>query len=194
MKAADFEKVINEYAKSLTNYKVKEGDIKVRVYPVLYVKKWAKGEHDRTYLNVKFEIDVWVMWTNNGKGEKYIYPAGEQRKVYFECGFINDKTARYNVRDKIDFRASDAFETVKEIVAELKILVAIETKKTIATIKNIVAGKIGEEELKLQKYCRSYDIDCKELNDLVENIYKTKFIWLKDETLESAKELDHGKE
>lgn len=38
MKAADFEKVINEYAKSLTNYKVKEGDIKVRVYPVLYVE------------------------------------------------------------------------------------------------------------------------------------------------------------
>ncbi len=118
MKAADFEKFIKEYSKKLTNCS-KEQKAKVHVLPRFFIKKWEKGGYSRTYLNVTFDI---IVWTCQNEHEDDT----EQKQIYIECGFINNKTARYSHKNKTDFRSDDAFEEVERTVAELKATVAPE--------------------------------------------------------------------
>lgn len=104
MKIAEFDRVVTNYAMSHK----KAGNVKVHinVHPDIYSKRWVKGEHDRTYLKVRFTVDV---WTNKNFKEK---------EVWVNCGFINNKTNRYSVNREIDFRKDGAFSEVDETIAE----------------------------------------------------------------------------
>lgn len=104
MKIAEFDKVVTDYAMSHK----KAGNVKVHinVHPDIYSKRWVKGEYDRTYLKVRFTVDV---WTNENFKEK---------EIWVNCGFINNKTNRYSVNREIDFRKDGAFSEVDETIAE----------------------------------------------------------------------------
>ena len=105
MKIAEFDRVVTDYAIS----QKKAGNVKVHinVHPDIYSKRWVKGEYDRTYLKVRFTVDV---WTND---ENF-----KEKEIWVNCGFINNKTNRYSINRETDFRKDDAFSEVDETIAE----------------------------------------------------------------------------
>lgn len=105
MKIAEFDRVVTDYAIS----RKKAGNVKVHinVHPDIYPKRWVKGEYDRTYLKVRFIVDVWI----NDENFK-------EKEVWGNCGFINNKTNRYSVNRETDFRKDGAFSEVDETIAE----------------------------------------------------------------------------
>ena len=104
MKIAEFDKVVTDYA--ISHKKAGNVKVHINVHPDIYSKRWVKGEYDRTYLKVRFTVDV---WTNENFKEK---------EIWVNCGFINNKTNRYSVNREIDFRKDGAFSEVDETIAE----------------------------------------------------------------------------
>lgn len=88
MNKADIEKKANVAAKQFSE------KFKTKVEAVVEFKEWIKADYDRTYVHLYFII----------RGEKF----------YFDAGFINNKTHRWNKKKKgavtlsdIDFNKND---------------------------------------------------------------------------------------
>lgn len=105
MKIAEFDRVVTDYA--ISHKKAGNVKVHINVHPDIYPKRWVKGEYDRTYLKVRFTVDVWTN-DENFKG----------KEVWVNCGFINNKTNRYSVNRETDFRKDGAFSEVDETIAE----------------------------------------------------------------------------
>lgn len=124
MKIAEFDRVVTDYA--ISHKKAGNVKVHINVHPDIYPKRWVKGEYDRTYLKVRFTVDV---WTND---ENF-----NSKEIWVNCGFINNKTNRYSVNRETDFRKDDAFsevdETIAEFTAELTHSVPFSKKAAITT-------------------------------------------------------------
>nr|DAP83089.1 MAG TPA: hypothetical protein [Caudoviricetes sp.] len=105
MKIAEFDRVVTDYA--ISHKKAGNVKVHINVHPDIYSKRWVKGEYDRTYLKVRFTVDV---WTND---ENF-----KEKEIWVNCGFINNKTNRYSINRETDFRKDDAFSEVDETIAE----------------------------------------------------------------------------
>lgn len=105
MKIAEFDRVVTDYA--ISHKKAGNVKVHINVHPDIYPKRWVKGEYDRTYLKVRFTVDV---WTNDDNFK--------EKEIWVNCGFINNKTNRYSINRETDFRKDGAFSEVDETIAE----------------------------------------------------------------------------
>lgn len=134
MKIAEFDRVVTDYA--ISHKKAGNVKVHINVHPDIYSKRWVKGEHDRTYLKVRFTVDV---WTND---ENF-----KEKKIWVNCGFINNKTNRYSVNREIDFRKDGAFSEVDETIAEFtaELTHSVSKKAAIQTLQAINDCKIADK-------------------------------------------------
>ncbi len=148
MKIAEFDRVVTDYA--ISHKKAGNVKVHINVHSDIYPKRWVKDEYDRTYLKVRFTVDV---WTND---ENF-----KEKEVWINCGFINNKTNRYSVNRETDFRKDDAFsevdETIAEFTAELTHSAPSPQKAAIQTLPAINDCQVADKNDKKISYIAKAD-------------------------------------